>query len=146
MDCKRNIWDDYIFWFSLSVFNQKLEGQTMIEEYIEIHIRKQLDEFYPEILPDQIIVKFPEAAPDYTFNKMRDTLAREILQCAIIIQNQDRIDRALIYRALPRLNVVTDDYNVFQELKRITHTDYLEVYQLKGYLVELEYKHLIKET
>lgn len=117
----------------------------MIEEYIEEHIRKQLSDYYPEILPDQIIVKFPKASPDYTANKTRDVITTEILSCTLLITDQEKINRLYIYQSLPRKGLILNEETVEQKITRITHTDFLEVYQMKGYLVEIEYKHLIKE-
>ena len=122
---------------------------SAIDDAIEEHVRAKVQEAYPELEEDQVIVKFPEARAAFSrSHNMRDNsgkwaICEETLTCMVIIASEEKLDRTLLIRKLPRKTYQLGGFKVLQEYQRAVSADLVEVINMKGLIFYISYTYVI---
>ncbi|MBW2066893.1 MAG: hypothetical protein JRJ03_18440 [Deltaproteobacteria bacterium] len=122
---------------------------TAVDDAIEEHVRAKVQEAYPDLEEDQVIVKFPEARANFTRpHNMRDNsgkwaVCEETVTCMVAIASEDKLNRATLIRKLPRKTYQLGGYKVLQEYQRAVNADLVEVINMKGLVFYISYTYVV---
>ena len=125
-----------------------------IEERLEAYIMARLAEAYPEIDPDQVIVRFPDGSVDYSGSMAKHDLCDETLQASIVVASTGALDRLRFLRAFPRKTirldaagaVAADGEEIRQKYTGHRFRDNVELSGFKGTEFKIEFTRRIKEA
>lgn len=124
----------------------------MIDDEIETHLRERISEAYPDLEANQIIIKIVEARSNFSAahnrrsNANKFTICQETMTAIVVISNEDRLDRAVLIRLLPRKKIDLGDEWALQEYRRVVHSDQVDVINFKGLTFYVDYTREIYEN
>lgn len=120
----------------------------MIDEDIEKYLREIVEDAYPNVTRDQILVLFPSAELSFAIDDLKRCadgipIAFERINCRLVISHEIKLEREAIIQRIPRGLVRLNGSDIEQEIRRVTHTDNVEVINFKGILFEIIFGHKI---
>lgn len=117
----------------------------MIDDLVEAHVLARLQEAYPGLDEDQVVIQIRDVKFDHATSyrgspdRAKHALGQESMEVVAAVENKTKLDRAAFIKLVPRTLITMGDTPVLQQYLGTQEIDRLEVIGTKATVFRLRY-------